>query len=131
MTKSLIFLLVGVVISVFSTLAFILAGSSAAAPFKYVVLAIYAFATVALYFMMARTMALHAVITLGLLTALTSVIAEQILGFCCFPGLVKDLEPLGWEHLQRLSVILLCAMAWYTVVALSAHIVVTKVSMRS
>ena len=131
MTKPLLFVLVGVTTSAVSLLGFILTGSSAAAQFRYVFLALYVLATVALFLMTARTMSLYTLIGLGFLTALISVCVEQVLGFCCFPGLVKDLETFGWEHLQKLGVILFGAIAWYTVVALSAYIVVTKVHLGS
>jgi len=73
-----------------------------------------------------RTTSLSALIGLALSTSLISVGIEQLLGFYCFPGLVKDLDAFSWEHLQRLGVILIGTFAWYSAVAALTHFVARR-----
>lgn len=126
MTKSVFVVVVGVGTTVVSLLGFVLSSGSPAAQVMYAFVGLYVVATVVLFLLTARTTSLSALVGFGLLTALISVGIEQLLGFYYFPGLVKDLEAFSWEHLQRLGVILVGALAWYSVVAVSTHVVVGR-----
>ncbi len=126
MIKAVFVVSVGVVTAAVSLLGFVLSAGSPAPSFSYAFVGIYVVVTVALFLLIARTISLSALIGLGLLTALVSVGIEQLLGFYYFPGLVKDLDAFSGEHLQRLGVILVGALAWYSIVAASTHVVARR-----
>lgn len=116
MMRFALLVLVGLAISLGCELGFVLEAHTGS-QFKNMYLLGYVVATFGLFFFAARSMTLWSLVGLGCLVALLSVLDSQLLGFCCFPGLVKDVEPFQWFHLLISTLQLLTAVGWYVIVA--------------
>jgi len=121
--------LAGLAISFGCELGFVLSARTGSED-KYLYLLGYGVATLGLFFFAAHLMSLWSLVGLGLAVALLSVLADQLLGFCCFPGLVKDVEPFHWYHLQILSQMVPIAVGWYLVVVCAAHVAAKMMNYR-
>jgi len=111
--------LAGSAISLVALLGFVvLAGMNS--PLKYSFVLGYVLGTAGLFFFAGRLMNVYSVVRLSCVVAIATVCIEQLLGFCCFPGLVKDLVPFEGPHLQTLAQALLTAIGRYLFVALAA-----------
>jgi hypothetical protein len=109
--------LVGIVISTGSMLGFLFAANTIGSRFGYICIVIYALATFFLFVSAARRMSANSLAALGLVVAVASVFVEQILAFSFFPGLVKDIPVLGYDHIMRLAIMLCATVLWYFIIA--------------
>ena len=110
--------LAGTVIFGVALVGFSLISASALAPFRYLVLLIYIVASLGLFWHAARFLSVASLIGLGCAIAVGSTSFYQILGFGFFRGLVKDLDPFEWPHLQSLALIFLLLLCWHLIVVL-------------
>jgi hypothetical protein len=121
MTKLLWPTVVGAAISAVSLLGFIYLSASAMDEFKYAAVLLYVAATAALFWLMTRSMGLYALIGLGVMIALGSDLVWLVFGYCCFPGLVKDVDAFSLDQLNRLVVSVPMTVAWYGLIAVGAY----------
>src|SRR5262249_66120 len=121
--------LMGMAISLGCELGFVLEARTGS-PFNYMYLLGYGVATFGLFFFAGRSMIMWSLVGLGCVVALLSVLDSQLLGFCCFPGLVKDVERFQWFHLLILSTMISLAVAWYVVIACVASVAAKMIKLR-
>jgi hypothetical protein len=111
----------GIMISGVSLLGFISLAGSAMPDLKHAAELFYVVATAGLFLVMARSFGLAALIGLGIAIAVASELEYQVLGFCCFSGIVKDVDALSSDHLTRTILAAPLFVAWYTVIAVGAY----------
>jgi len=121
----------GSVISFASLLGFVLLASANGSQLRYLLMLFYVLATVGFFLFAARLISVYSLVILGSLVALLSVCIQQVLGFCCFPGLVKDLAPFGLDHLRTVIQVFFITMSWYVVVVCVAAAVMRKKALAS
>jgi hypothetical protein len=113
---------VGSAISAVSQLGFIYLAESTMPDFKYAAEFFSVAATAVLFWCMTRSMGLAALLGLGGLISFASEIEHQTLGFCCFPGTMKDISGFTWHHLTQTLFDIALIGAWYGLVAVLAYI---------
>jgi hypothetical protein len=124
--KLILLTVVGTAISAGCLLGFVYVSHSHLADVRWFLLPAYALATVGLFLWASRSLSLRWLIALGCSVAVLSDAAHQMLGFMFFPGLVKDLDPLEWDHISGTAVSALQAIGWYLIVAIAANLVMSR-----
>ncbi len=111
---------IGTTISILSIIGFVNAAASNTPELKFLWIAFYCAGTVALLLRLAYSTERMQLLRASCMTALFSLMAEQMVGFIYFPGLVKDVEALSGEHIRILAALSLAIFSWYFVAALFA-----------
>jgi hypothetical protein len=88
---------------------------------RYAALLGYALAILGLYVWLASSADLRSIAMAAGLTAVLSVGVDQVFGFLLWPGLLKDLAPLSFEHMTRLAVMIPIAVGVHLCAALLAY----------
>jgi hypothetical protein len=124
MIKFLCFAVFGGVLSVVSGRGYIwLAWSSMIPDAKYAAAALYGALTVGLFWRASRSYGLAALLALAVATSLASVVAFQVFDFWRSGIVLKGTIPFTWKHLfYTVSVTLPGIGAWYSLVAVAAHV---------
>jgi hypothetical protein len=126
LTRWLFFWFAGTAISTLSLLGFIFTAGSVNALVKLLFVLIYVFATILLFITASHRLDKGPLIALACVIALSSVCAQQLIGFGIFHGLVKDISAFECAHLQRLVIGISLALIWYFVVAVTACAITWK-----
>ena len=126
MSNFVLFALLGVATSDVSLLGFVMVSRSAAGQFRFAFVLFYVVVTGWLFLWGASSLDKYSLVGLGSAIAVLSVLTEQVIAYWLLPGLVKDLEPFGFEHLVRLAIMLCVAISWYSAVSLAAGFVQSK-----
>jgi hypothetical protein len=109
----------GTAISIVSLIGFILGSGTT----RYAWIIVHLFASIGVFLGAARALDRQALLALGCSVAVASVLTQQILAFWFFPGLAKDIEAFGRDHIERLAIMCLSAIAWYSILAIVTSVV--------